>query len=432
VVVLEYYMDTKLKATPTKHLLPLCIYQIGISLYGLMIFCAGIFNEKARKLRKGQADTFKSLKEKVQADKKYVWFHAASLGEFEQGRPVIEQLKKENPEINILLTFFSPSGYEIRKNYSGADVICYLPLDTRSNVKSFLNSVQITKAIFIKYEFWPNFLMALKKWDIPVYSISAIFRPEQVFFKWYGGWYKSLLKSFQHIFVQDNDSLRLLEKNGIDNAVVAGDTRFDRVSDLAKQAKDIPIVESFVKGCTKVIVAGSSWPKDEELLVRYLKSHADVKLILVPHEIHEAHIAGIIKQTGENHVRYTQAEIKDITSERCLIVDTIGLLSSIYRYGQVAYIGGGFGVGIHNTLEAAVWNLPVVFGPNYQRFREARELIAEGGGFSINNYEELETLLNRLLADNTKAAGIAGEYVKRNTGAKNLIIKTLNPQNFNV
>lgn len=417
---------------PIKHFLHLCIYQIGISIYGLMIFCAGFFNEKARKLKKGQGDVFKTLKEKVQADKKYVWFHAASLGEFEQGRPVIEQLKKENPEINILLTFFSPSGYEIRKNYSGADVICYLPLDTRSNAKRFLNTVKITKAIFIKYEFWPNFLMALKKREIPVYSISAIFRPEQVFFKWYGGWYKSLLKSFQQIFVQDIDSMRLLESNGIKNVVVAGDTRFDRVSDLAKQAKNIPIVESFVKGCTKVIVAGSSWPKDEELLVRYLKSHADVKLILVPHEIHESHISGIIKLTGENHVRYSQAESKDLTSERCLIVDTIGLLSSIYRYGQLAYIGGGFGVGIHNTLEAAVWSLPVVFGPNYQRFREARELITEGGGFPINNYEEMETLLNRLLADNTKAAGIAGEYVKRNTGAKNLIIKTLNPQNFNV
>ncbi|MEA4981302.1 MAG: glycosyltransferase N-terminal domain-containing protein [Paludibacter sp.] len=417
-------MDTKFKVTPIKHILSLYIYQIGISIYGLMIFCAGLFNEKARKLKKGQSDAIKSLREKVHADKKYIWFHAASLGEFEQGRPVIEQLKKEDPEIKILLTFFSPSGYEIRKNYSGADVICYLPLDTRTNVNLFINTIQISKAIFIKYEFWPNFLMALKKNNVPVYSISAIFRTEQVFFKWYGGWYKSLLKSFQQIFVQDNDSLRLLEKNGINNAVVAGDTRFDRVSDLAKQAKNIPIVESFVKGCTKVIVAGSSWPKDEELLVRYLKSHADVKLILVPHEIHETHIAGIIKLTGENHVRYTQTESKDLAPERCLIVDTIGLLSSIYRYGQVAYIGGGFGVGIHNTLEAAVWNLPVVFGPNYQRFREARELIAEGGGFSINNYEEVEETLNKLLENNSPGK-IAGNYVSQNSGATDIIINQL-------
>lgn len=418
-------MDTKFKATPIKYLLPLCIYQIGISIYGLIIFCAGLFNEKARKLKKGQSDAIKSLKQKVQVDKKYIWFHAASLGEFEQGRPVIEQLKKEEPEINILLTFFSPSGYEIRKNYNGADVICYLPLDTQSNVKRFLNTVQITKAIFIKYEFWPNFLIALRKSNIPVYSISAIFRPQQIFFKWYGGWYKSLLKSFQHIFVQDNDSLHLLESNGISNAVVAGDTRFDRVSDLAKQAKNIPIVESFVKGCTKVIIAGSSWPKDEELLARYLRSHADVKLILVPHEIHEAHIQGILKLTGDDYVRYTQIESKDLTSERCLIVDTIGLLSSIYRYGHVAYIGGGFGVGIHNTLEAAVWNLPVVFGPNYERFREARELIAEGGGFSINNYKEVEETFNKLLENNSPGK-IAGNYVSQNSGATNLIISQLN------
>ncbi|MDO9634657.1 MAG: glycosyltransferase N-terminal domain-containing protein [Paludibacter sp.] len=425
-------MDTKLKKQPIKHLLSQYIYQVGISIYGLMIFCASLLNDKARKLKQGQGIAIKTLQEKVQPDKKYVWFHAASLGEFEQGRPVIEQLKKENPDTNILLTFFSPSGYEIRKNYSGADVICYLPLDTRKNAKRFLNSVQIVKAVFIKYEFWPNFLMALRKENIPVYSISAIFRPEQVFFKWYGGWYKGLLKSFHQIFVQDTESMHLLQHHGIDNVTIAGDTRFDRVSDLAKQAKNIPIVENFVKGCSKVIVAGSTWPKDEEFLVRYMKNHTDLKLILVPHEIHEAHMAGILKLTGENQLRYTQAANKDLTSERCLIVDTIGLLSSIYRYGHVAYVGGGFGVGIHNTLEAAVWGVPVVFGPNYQRFREARELIAEEGGFSVGNYEELEALFDRLLADNTKAAGIAGAYVKKNTGATALIIKLINPNNPNI
>lgn len=417
-------MDTKYKATSIKHYLPLCIYQVGISLYGLMIICAGLFNEKARKLRKGQSEVFKLLKGKADPTKEYVWFHAASLGEFEQGRPVIEQLKKENPETNILLTFFSPSGYEIRKNYTGADIICYLPLDTPHNAKRFLNTVQIAKAVFIKYEFWPNFLMTLSKKKIPVYSISAIFRADQIFFKWYGGWYKSLLRSFQQIFVQDADSLRLLENNRVNNAVVAGDTRFDRVCDLAKQAKYIPIVESFVQGCNKVIVAGSSWLKDEDLLIRYIKNHTDVKLILVPHEIHEAHLSGVIKLTGENYVRYTQTENKDLTNERCLIVDTIGLLSSIYRYGQVAYIGGGFGVGIHNTLEAAVWNLPVVFGPNYQRFREARELIANGGGYTINNYEELENKLNNLLENNAPGI-IAGNYIKQNSGATDIIISRL-------
>lgn len=400
------------------------IYQVGINIYGLLIFCVGLFNEKARKLSKGQQQAFKKLKAEIHANEQYTWFHAASLGEFEQGRPIIEGLKKEDPTIKILLTFFSPSGYEIRKNYDGADVICYLPLDTKCNTRRFFQSVKISKAIFIKYEFWPNYLTSLRKNSIPVYAISAIFRPEQAFFKWYGGWYKSLLKSFRQIFVQDLNSKLLLEKSGIGHVTVAGDTRFDRVTDLAKQAKHIPIIERFIKDSTKVIIAGSSWPKDEELLIRYLKSHTDIKLILVPHEIHETHIAGILKLTGDNHVRYTQAEEKEFSTERCLIVDTIGLLSSIYRYGQVAYIGGGFGAGIHNTLEAAVWNIPVVFGPNYQRFKEARELISEGGGYDVDSYEELEQTLDQLL-DNNVSGKIAGDYVSQHAGATNIIIKQL-------
>jgi len=346
------------------------------------------------------------------------------LGEFEQGRPVMEQLKKEQPETKILLTFFSPSGYEIRKNYAGADIVSYLPLDIPGNAWCFVNLVKPSKAIFIKYEFWPNYLRALKAANVPVYSISAIFRPEQVFFKGYGKWYKSLLETFTHVFVQDKASLELLATNGINKVSVAGDTRFDRVADLAKQAKVIPLIEAFIKGTEKIIVAGSSWPKDEELLVRYLKEHAGVKLILVPHEIHETHISGIARLLSTDFVRYTQATEVNVQQVNCLIVDTIGLLSSIYRYANVAYIGGGFGIGIHNTLEAAVWNVPVVFGPNYEKFREARELIALGGAFSINDYETLEIQLDNLLADN-KAGQIAGEYVKINTGATGLIIEKL-------
>ena len=400
------------------------LYNIGIYLYQLAIFIASFFNTKAKKLRIGQAEAFAVLKQKIEPNTRYVWFHAASLGEFEQGRPVIEQLKKQQPDTKILLTFFSPSGYEIRKNYALADIVSYLPLDTASAAKKFVEMLNPSKAIFIKYEFWPNYLQALKAAGIPVYSISAIFRPGQIFFRWYGQWYKKLLQGIDHIFVQDKASLDLLKTHGVDKVSIAGDTRFDRVADLAAQAKTIPLVEAFVKDTEKVIVAGSSWPKDEELLVRYLKLHPDVKMILVPHEIHVAHITGISKLLNGNFVAYTEATEQNVQTANCLVVDTIGLLSSIYRYGHVAYIGGGFGVGIHNTLEAAVWNVPVVFGPMYEKFREARDMIAIGGAFSIPDSETLEEKLDALLKDE-KAGVIAGEYVKQNTGATKLILKEI-------
>ena len=400
------------------------LYSIGISIYGAFIFLASLFNEKARLLRKGQHDAFDLLKGKADPNARYVWFHAASLGEFEQGRPVIEQLKREQPGIKILLTFFSPSGYEVRKNYSGADLVSYLPLDTPANAARFVKLVKPSKVIFIKYEFWPNYLLTLKEANVPVFSISAIFRPEQVFFKGYGKWYLHLLGTFKHIFVQDQVSLDLLERHQISNASICGDTRFDRVYDLFMQAKQLPLIEAFVKTAEKVIVAGSTWPKDEELLVRYLRLHPDVKLILVTHEIHYAHISEISKLLDGKFVRYSEATPENVQSTHCLVVDVIGILSSIYRYGQVAYIGGGFGVGIHNTLEAAVYGVPVVFGPNYHKFREARELIAVGGAFSISNYVILEAQFDALLKD-PKAGKAAGEYVKQNTGATEMIIKRL-------
>ena len=375
-------------------------------------------------LRKGQHQAFALLKEKIEPDTRYVWFHAASLGEFEQGRPVIEQLKREKPETKILLTFFSPSGYEIRKNYAGADIVSYLPLDVPGNAWYFVNLVKPSKAIFIKYEFWPNYLLALQAENIPVVSISAIFRPEQVFFKDYGKWYKKLLLTFQHIFVQDKFSKELLQAHGINNVTVAGDTRFDRVYDLYQQAKQLPLIEEFVKGAERVIVAGSSWPKDEELLVQYLRLHPEVKLIIAPHEVHNSHIAEISKLLDGKFVRYSDATAENVKSTNCLVVDIIGILSSIYRYANVTYIGGGFGVGIHNTLEAAVYGLPVVFGTNYQKFREARELIAIGGAFSISNYVTLEAQFDLLQKDNS-AGKIAGEYVKSNTGATEMILKQL-------
>ena len=400
------------------------LYNIGIYFYQLAIFIASFFNAKAKKLRIGQAEAFAILKQKIEPNTSYVWFHAASLGEFEQGRPVIDQLKKEQPETKIMLTFFSPSGYEIRKNYALADIVSYLPLDTAFAAMKFVKILNPSKAIFIKYEFWPNYLQALKTAGVPVYSISAIFRPQQIFFQWYGQWYKKLLQGIDHIFVQDITSLDLLKTHGVDKVSVAGDSRFDRVADLAAQAKSIPLVETFVKGADKVIVAGSTWPNDEELLVRYLKIHPDVKMILVPHEIHAAHIMGISKLLDGNFVRYTEATEVNVQTTNCLVVDTIGLLSSIYRYAQVAYIGGGFGVGIHNTLEAAVWDVPVTFGPNYTKFREARELIAIGGAFSISDYELLEAKFDALLKDK-KTGKIAGEYVRQNTGATMMILQEI-------
>jgi len=398
-------------------------YNIGIYLYQFAIYIASFFNDKASKLRFGQRQAFQVLKGKIIPNANYVWFHAASLGEFEQGRPVIEKLKLEQPDTKILLTFFSPSGYEVRKNYTGADIVCYLPLDTASNAKRFVKLVNPSKVIFIKYEFWPNYLLELQSAKVPVYSISAIFRPQQVFFKWYGQWYRNLLSTFKHIFVQDESSLQLLEKYEITNVSVAGDTRFDRVYDLFKQAKQLPLIADFCKG-SKVLVAGSSWGKDEEILVRYQIEHPDLKLILVPHEIHKAHIDAISELLDGKLIRYSEANSSNIQSFNCLVVDTIGILSSIYRYATVAYIGGGFGVGIHNTLEAAVYGVPVVFGPNYQKFREARELIEVGGAFSINNYESLKFQLDKLLLD-TNAGNCAGEYVKKNTGATELIMSVL-------
>lgn len=397
------------------------IYNIGIYLYKLAIFIVSFFNEKARKLRLGQHAAFKLLEKEIEQNTHYIWFHAASLGEFEQGRPVMELLKCELPETKILLTFFSPSGYEIRKNYVGADIVLYLPLDTPSNAKRFVNLVKPSKAVFIKYEFWPNYILALQSAKIPVYSISSIFRPNQLFFKWYGGWYKNLLSTFNHIFVQDNVSFDLLKKNGISNASVCGDTRFDRVYDLYSQSKQLPLIEAFCDG-KKVLVAGSTWGKDEALLAQYIKLHPDIKLILVPHEIHSAHITSISKLLDGQFVRYSDASSDNLKTASCLVVDVIGILSSIYRYANVAYIGGGFGVGIHNTLEAAVYGVPVVFGPNYLKFREARELIAVGGAFSISNYFILEAQIDRLFKD-TEAGKIAGNYVKQNTGATDLILK---------
>ena len=395
------------------------VYNLIIYLYLLGVAVYSRFNEKVRKMWRGERETFKILREKVDPNAKYVWFHAASLGEFEQGRPLMEQLRQDHPEYKILLTFFSPSGYEVRKNYEGADIITYLPLDTITNARRFLRTVRPVMAFFIKYEFWYNYLHILKHRHIPVYSVSSIFRPDQVFFKWYGRQYGRVLNCFTHFFVQNTISKELLAKIGITNVTIVGDTRFDRVLQIKEAARQLPVVEAF-KQDYKVFVAGSSWPPDEEIFIRYFNEHKDWKLIIAPHVIGEDHLEQIEKLlAGRKIVRYKDAKEDDVKAADVLIINCYGLLSSIYHYGDVAYVGGGFGVGIHNLLEAAVWDVPVFFGPNNQKFQEAQGL-KKNGGFEIHDYEEFERQMSRLASDAQylKEQGqLAGQFVKGQAGA---------------
>lgn len=376
----------------------------------------------------GERRSFKVLKEQVDPTAKYVWFHAASLGEFEQGRPLMEHLRKTHPEYKILLTFFSPSGYEVRKNYEGADIICYLPLDTPTNALRFLRAVRPCMAFFIKYEFWYNYLHILKHRGIPTYSVSSIFRPDQIFFRSYGRQYARVLKCFTRFFVQNEESCRLLSKIGIDNAEIVGDTRFDRVLHIAEQAKHLPIVDAF-KQNAKVFVAGSSWQPDEDVFIPFFNQHKDWKLIIAPHVIGEDHLQQILSKLKRKTVRYTQTTAEEASRAECLVIDCFGLLSSIYRYGEVAYVGGGFGVGIHNVLEAAVWNMPVIFGPNNKRFQEAQGLLAGGGGFEIDGAAQFNSLMSRFMSDTDfldKSGKSAGDYVKCHSGASEKILSEVN------
>lgn len=404
------------------------LYNIAIYVYGFFVHLASLFNEKARKMVRGHHVVYQLLRQQIELDQDYVWFHAASLGEFEQGRPLIEKIRALHPEYKILLTFFSPSGYEVRKNYEGADIVCYLPFDKPRNVSKFLNIVNPRMVFFIKYEFWKNYLDELHKRRIPVYSISSIFRKNQIFFKWYGGTYRKVLKNFDHLFVQNEASKRFLARIDITRVSVVGDTRFDRVLQIRDAAKDLPIVEAF-KGGRKTFVAGSSWAPDEDIFINYFNEHSDVKLIIAPHVIDENHLVEIISKLNRSYVRYTKATLENVKNAECLIIDCFGLLSSIYRYGDVSYIGGGFGVGIHNTLEAAVYGIPVIFGPKYQKFMEAKALIDAGGAYSINNFEQFKVLTDRLYTDEKfyrETCVGAGGYVKQNAGASDKILKKIN------
>ena len=431
------------------------MYNIAMYFVQLGIAIAAIFDHKVRLLWRGQRAAFKTLKKKVDPNAKYVWVHAASLGEFEQGRPIIERIRLQHPEYKILLTFFSPSGYQVRKNYEGADIITYLPIDTVTNARRFLRTIRPVMAFFIKYEFWYNYLHILKHRGVPTYSVSSIFRPDQIFSRWYGRAYSRVLKCFTKFFVQNEESRQLLAKIGITETEIVGDTRFDRVMTIKSLAKQLPIVEAFTTphqlprggepavqeasprgGLEGVFVAGSSWPPDEEIFIRYFNEHREWKLIIAPHVIGEDHLQQIISRLspsgategGRRIVRFTQTTREEAAQADTLIIDCFGLLSSIYNYGDVAYIGGGFGVGIHNTLEAAVWDMPVIFGPNNKKFQEAQGLKACGGGFEINNYDEFAALMQRFTAEEAflkQSGSQAGHFVKDQAGATDKVLASV-------
>ena len=413
------------------------MYSIGLYIFTLGVIIASPFNKKIRKMVVGIKQTFTLLHRHIKPTDRIVWFHAASLGEFEQGRPLMERLRIEHPEYKILLTFFSPSGYEVRKDYEGADLVCYLPFDTPGNVLSFIRLAHPEIAIFIKYEFWSNYLTTLHRKGVKVYSVSSIFRANQHFFKWYGS--LKPLKQFDHLFVQNEFSKTLLASHGITNVTVVGDTRLDRVIDIKNAAAPLPLVEQLV-GNSRCFIAGSSWGPDEEIYIPYLAQHKDWKLIIAPHVISETHLKEIehlLTENGMTYVRYTDLEkgetalTKDADAEgtaasehsntpTVLIVNCFGKLSSIYRYGTIALVGGGFGVGIHNVPEAAVYGIPVLFGPNNLKFKEAQDLKACGGSFEYQDADSFSAIMDNFISNSealNKAGQAAGKYINANAGA---------------
>ncbi|MDE5419296.1 3-deoxy-D-manno-octulosonic acid transferase [Labilibaculum sp. DW002] len=403
-------------------------YNLSIRFYVFAVRIASFFNPKAKQWVDGRKNLLSRIEEAVNGEENLVWFHSASLGEFEQGRPVIEKFKEEHPDSKIVLTFFSPSGYEVRKDYAGADFIFYLPPDFPSYAKKFVDLVNPKMAFFIKYEFWHHYLKELKKRDIPTYIFSTIFRPNQLFFKPWGGFYRRMLTAFTHLFVQNQESMDLLNGVGFKNVSIAGDTRFDRVYSIATASKTLPEVEEFSQG-RLVLIAGSTWPKDEEAIIQYINtSKNNYKYIIAAHEVDENHIKSIVNAIEKPYVRFTSATKAEIDAAEVLVVDCIGILSSLYRYADVSYIGGGFGRGIHNTLEAACYGLPVIFGPNYHKFKEAKDLIENGASFSYEKYELLEELLDGFYHNENKRK-VSGEnsknYVDQKRGASSLILSKI-------
>ena len=399
-----------------------------MNLYFWIVRLVALFgHRKAKALVHGQKHAFSHAQQwsNTLNGHKVIWIHAASVGEFEQVRPIIERLRQEQPKRKILLTFFSPSGYEARKDYPMVDKVLYLPFATVRNAKKWVKTLPLEMVIFVKYEFWPSYLKQLKKHNIPTYLISAIFRPNQLFFRPWGIGYRRLLSCFSHIFVQDLDSQQLLAKYNIQSVTIAGDTRFDRVIEIKNQQKQLPILEGFTTGADKVLIAGSTWPKDEQFLARYLAEHEDIKLVLAPHEINPSHLHQIFQLLEGRYIRYTEATPLNIDKCRVLVVDTIGTLSAIYRYGHVAYIGGGFGVSIHNTLEAAVYGIPVIFGPKWQKFREAKGLLQAQAALSVSNYKEFANALDTAFATQEMMGERAAQYVQSESGATKIIYEAL-------
>ena len=402
------------------------LYNFSIFLYSILLKLTSTFNTKANLIWNGRQRVFVELPDKINHDRPIIWIHCASLGEFEQGRPVIEAIKKQYPKFQIFLTFFSPSGYEIRKNYDLADYIFYLPADTQKNAQNLIKLVRPEIAFFVKYEFWFHYIQELKKNNIPLYLISSIFRDNQMFFKnspW-GKWYRKMLFNFEHFFVQDQKSVNLLKGVGLSNVTKAGDTRFDRVAMIAREGREIPLIEKF-KGNQQLVVAGSTWKPDEELLIEYIHTHPEIKFVIAPHETKQGNVERLISLLKTHVICYTEATEETVFNKQVLIINTIGLLSTVYRYGNLAYIGGGFGVGIHNTLEAAIFGMPIVFGPNYLKFNEATSMVNLNVAFPVNDYPELEKTLDRLLLDpemREKITSASKSYTQQNLGATQTII----------
>jgi 3-deoxy-D-manno-octulosonic-acid transferase len=405
------------------------LYNLGINIYAAVAALAALRSQKVSKMLTGQRLTLDNLRAErlSKATQGYdYWFHAASLGEFEQARPMIERLRDEQPAVKILLTFFSPSGYEVRKNYDKVDTVAYLPFDKPADVEKFLDAAHPRMAIFVKYEFWGNYLSQLKRRNIPTYIISAIFRPKQIFFRPWGGMFRNMLSCFTHLYVQDDASRNLLNKIGVTNVTVAGDTRFDRVTQIMRNTVDLPAIETFKSRAEGkcLFIAGSSWGADEDIYAQWLIEHKDVCAIIAPHEFNPQRLAALMQRFGSDVALYSEYRPEQDTAVRILIIDCFGLLSSLYRYGDFAYIGGGFGAGLHNINEAAVYDMPVVFGPNNYKFKEAHDLSQNGGGFEVTDKASFNRVADTLLNDNDarrKAGDIAGKYIQDHIGATDII-----------
>ncbi|TDS13833.1 3-deoxy-D-manno-octulosonic acid transferase [Sphingobacterium paludis] len=408
------------------------LYDFGIGFYAIVLWIISPFHTKAKLWIAGRKKLLNHIQQTIGPGQRPIWFHFASLGEFEQGRPLMEAIRSRYPSERIVITFFSPSGYEIRKNTALADYVFYLPLDTARNAKKFIASVQPKFVVFTKYEYWYHYFNELNKRDIPLILVSAIFREDQVFFKWYGHFFRTILQKVSFFFAQNMDSVHLLKAIHIKKAGLAGDTRFDRVVELPKQRRSVPAVEQFIDGNTKVLVAGSTWPEDERLIADCFLKQQDWKIVLAPHEVSTSHLQEL-KSIFPEAIFYSAFSThapSTIKAARVIIIDNIGMLSSLYGYGRLAYIGGGFGVGIHNTLEAATYGLPVIFGPRYSRFQEAIDLIELGAGFSISKSTQFEELLSvfTLPEKYAYASEKARAYVQEKSGATPIIMKYLQAQ----